>query len=152
MRGAVVARYADLTAQDPAGRKEFSADRLQRAVDDVTGGILDHNGMKFIAPARGMSQANFDRVLFGLNDQDLAGVTTLAGEPVTAAYLQRTARLESYGNGQYRVQLGSDPERPIYAVTGANTELPRPFVLDLRGRQPGPPLPFRAPPNYSPGG
>lgn len=255
MRAAAIARYADLTAQE-GGKKDFSSTRLQAAVNDVTGGILDHNGGKFIAPQRGMPQAQFDRVLWSVTDADLghgppagnlaaadqalhltpqekdlyqrhltnlsgpggvtnpngsrstlfqmsferdgrtynvptvwdgqilkpddaikraeaeglskfpsygsqkeaedryqqmhafmekdtasfmrspAAVTTLAGEPVTAAYLRGKAQLESYGDGRYLVRLGSDPMRPIYAVRNAATEAPQPFVLDLRGRKP----------------
>lgn len=37
---------------------------------------------------------------------------------------------------EYAVRLGTDPLRPIYAWSGANTETPQKFVLDLRGRQP----------------
>lgn len=136
MRGAITARYADLTAQDPNGKKDFSTARLKQATDDVTGGVLTHNGSNFIAPQRGMPQAQFDKVLWGVRDQDLAGVTSLAGQPITADYLRSTAQLESYGDGRYLVRLGSDPARPIYAVQGANTERPQPFVLDLRGRAP----------------
>jgi hypothetical protein len=143
MRGAAIARYADLTAQE-GGKKDFSTARLQTAVNDVTGGILTHNGAKFIAPQRGMPQATFDRVLWGVTDQDLAGVTTLAGEPVTATIPARPAQLESYGDGRYLVRLGSDPMRPIYAVQNANTETPQPFVLDLRGRRPADQGPARA--------
>ncbi len=139
MRSAVIARYADLTAQ--SGDRKFSETRLKQATDDVTGGILSHNGAQFIAPQRGMTQSTFDRVLWNLTDQDLAGATTLAGEPVNRDYLRRNAQLESYGDGRYLVRLGSDPMRPIYAVQGANTERPAPFVLDLRGRKPGDPKP-----------
>ena len=113
-----------------------SSSRLKQAVDDVTGGILSHNGGQFIAPQRGMPQATFDRVLWSVTDQDLAGVTTLAGQPVTRDYLRGSAQLESYGDGRYLVRLGRDPARPTYAVRSANTEMPEKFVLDLRGRKP----------------
>ena len=69
-----------------------------------------------IAPARGMSQAQFDSVMGSIKDDDLAGVTTLSGQPVTAEYLQRSARLESVGDGRYFVLLGSDPMSPVYAM------------------------------------
>jgi hypothetical protein len=138
MRSAVVARYADLTAQQ-GGNKEFSEDRLRTAVNDVTGGVLDHNGGKLIAPARGMPQAQFDGLIYGISDADLAGVTTLHGAPVTPAYLRSEARLESVGDGQYLVQVGNDAANPLYAVRGANTEMPEPYILDLRGRKPARP-------------
>ncbi len=150
MRAATVARYADLTAQ--SGDHKFSQDRLDQASKDVTGGILEHNGGKFIAPQRGMPQSDFDRILWGLKDQDFAGVTTLTGQPLTAEYMRSTAKLESVGDGRYGVLLGSDPSKPIYAYrldpTGA--EPASKFVLDLRGRKLGePPNPFAGRSNMS---
>lgn len=140
MRGAVIARYADLTATDPTGGKDFSEPRLRRAVTDVTGGVLLHNGGAIIAPARGMTQRDFDSILFGLADADLTGATTLDGKPVTAAYLRGRAKLESVADGRYFILLGGDPEQPLYAVSGIGVDLarPEPFVLDLRGRAPTP--------------
>lgn len=129
----VKARYADLSAQ--AGQKDYSADRVAAAVTDVTGGVLAHNGGSFIAPARGMNQSQFDSVLAGVTDKDLAGVTTLNGQAVTADYLRSSAQLDSVGDGRYLMRLGRDPAKPIYAYQGATTEMPQKFVLDLRGRQ-----------------
>jgi hypothetical protein len=108
---------------------------LQQAVQDVTGGVLNHNGGSLIAPARGMPQATFDQVMASVTDNDMAGVTTLNGAPISSNYLRGSAQLESIGNGRYYVRLGSDPVKPIYAFTGANTESPKPFILDLRNRQ-----------------
>lgn len=135
----VRARYADLAAQ--AGDTSYSADRLKQAVTDVSGGILTHNGGSIIAPARGMPQAQFDGVMRSIQDRDLAGVTTLSGQPVTAGYLKNSARLESIGDGRYFVLLGNDPMKPVYAYRGADGEVPSKFVLDLRGRGSAP-LPY----------
>lgn len=140
-RGAIEARYADLSAQAGDTSGTHNKDRLQQAVTDVTGGVLDHNGGSLIAPARGMTQGQFDGLLYGLTDRDMAGVSTLAGEPISADYLRGNAQLESVGDGRYFVRLGRDPMRPIYAYQGANTEMPQKFVLDLRGRT-GRPVPF----------
>jgi len=118
----VKARYADLSAQ--SGQTTYSAARLNQAVTDVTGGILRHNGGDFIAPARGMSQLRFDGVLQGVTDQDLNGVKTLGGQPVTAAYLRSSAQLESVGDGRYFVKLGRDPMKPIYAYQGVPSGAP----------------------------
>ena len=135
MAAMVKARYADLSAQD--GKTDYSAPRVEQAVNDVTGGVLAHNGAKIIAPSRGMSQPQFDSVMQGITDKDLAGVTTLNGQPITPGYLRGAAHLESVGEGRYLVTLGGSAEKPIYAFQYANTERPTPFVLDLRGRQPG---------------
>lgn len=133
-QGLVKARYADLSAQSADTSGKLNPDRLSKAVDDVTGGILDHNGGKLIAPARGMPQSVFDRTMYGVTDNDLAGVTSPMGEPVSASYLRNNATLESVGDGRYFVKLGHDPMKPVYAYADANTEAPRKFMLDLRNR------------------
>jgi hypothetical protein len=99
-----------------------------------------------------MDQTKFDKVMYGITDDDLAGVTTLSGEPVTFDFLfpggfcaLNVATLKSMGEGRYFVKLGKDPLRPIYAYTGANTESPQKFVLDLRNR----PLGVTARPPFS---
>lgn len=132
----VKARYADLSAQ--VGDTNYSKERVTQAVNDVTGGVLSMNGGSVIAPARGMTQSQFDGVLAGITDRDLAGVTTLNGQPITPGYLRGNARLESVGEGRYLVTLGRNQAAPVYAYQGANTEAPSKFVLDLRGRAPGP--------------
>lgn len=134
IKSAAIARYADLTAQDPNSKHDFSESRLQQAVTDVTGGVLTHNGGSLIAPRRGMNQAQFDATVWNLTDADLSGASTLSGTPVTADYLRSNARLESSGDGRYLVMLGRDPAKPIYAFQYANTESPVPFELDLRNR------------------
>jgi hypothetical protein len=133
-QGMIKARYADLSAQSADTTGKLDTSRLQKAVDDVTGGVLEHNGGKLIAPARGMPQAAFDRVMYGIKDSDLQGVSTLHGEPISADYLRSNATLESVGDGRYYVKLGKDPLRPTYAYQNANTESPQKYVLDLRGR------------------
>lgn len=136
----VRARYADLSAQ--AADSAYSGDRVRQAVQDVTGGILYQNGAPLIAPARGMTQPQFDGVIAGLTDRDLDGVTDLNGRPISAAYLQRSGHLESVGPGRYLVNFASGG-KPIYAFQYANTERPQPFVLDLNGRRPTqPPIPL----------
>jgi hypothetical protein len=261
-QGLVKARYADLSAQSADTTGKLNTDRLGQAVNDVTGGILDHNGGKLIAPVRGMPQPKFDQTMAGITDADLGNgpaqsnldaadaalkltpqekdlynrhfsnlygpggvnndgsdpnlprgsrstlyqssvehdgktyniptvwdgkilpindavervkkegwdkfpaykseaeaearyqqmhgfmdkdtaqyfkgnpqsVTTLNGEPVTANYLRSAATLESVGDGRYYVKLGKDPLKPVYAYSGANTESPQKFMLDLRNR------------------
>jgi muramidase (phage lysozyme) len=147
MRGAVLARAADLAATDPNFDGKFTDSMIQRAVNDVTGGIVTHNGAPVIAPLRGGGQRDFDARLYGLTDAALAGVTTSNGTPITAEYVRNNAQLESYGDGRYLVRLGRDPERPIYAFQDIGANVPnrlRPFVLDLRNVKPSPlaPDPF----------
>jgi hypothetical protein len=137
VRNAVVARYADLSAQAADTSGTLNEHRVQQAVDDVTGGTVRHNGAPIIAPQRGMRQDRFDAIVWSLKDTDLADATTLNGSPVTADYLRNRARLESVGDGRYLVVLNSNPAAPQYAVRNANTESPSPYVLDLRNRNAG---------------
>jgi hypothetical protein len=132
----VKARYADLQSQK--GDPRYNQATLQKAVTDVTGGILTHNGQDLIAPARGMTQPQFDNVIRGITDDDLKGVTTLSGRQITPDFLRNQAQLESRGQGQYWVRIGS-----AYAMRYAGTESPSPFVLDLKGRA-GAPTPGSA--------
>jgi hypothetical protein len=136
-QGMVKARYADLSAQSADTTGKLNPGRLTQSVNDVTGGILDHNGGKLIAPVRGMPQGTFDKTMYGLTDNDLAGVSTLNGQTISADYLRNSATLESVGDGRYYVKLGKDPMKPVYAYQGANGEAPQKFVLDLRNRPQG---------------
>lgn len=146
VRNAARAHYAFLSAQAGDTSNDLNEERLRQSITAVTGGVLTHNGGKLIAPVRGMTQSQFDGVLWSVTDQDLAGVTTLSGTPVTAAYLRSRATLESVGDGQYQVRLGNDLGKPIYAHrSGA------PYVLDLRGRDEAQPVMIQ-PPAYMPGG
>ena len=146
------ARYADLAAA--AGDKTYSPARLDQSVSDVTGGVLTMNGGSFIAPRRGLDQSNFDGMMQGLGDRDLAGVTTMSGRPITADYVRQNAQLENAGDGKYFIRLGRDPSRPVYAMSQreappqGNGQFSR-FVLDLSNR---PATPLASPaPEFMPG-
>lgn len=132
MQDAIDARYAFLSAQAKDTSGNLNTSRLKQAADDVTGGVLQHNGAPVIAPARGMTQATFDGVLFGLKDEDLAGAQTTGGKTISADYLRSGAKLIARSDGQYYLQVNRDDAKPQYAVTGKGA----PFVLDLRGHKP----------------
>jgi hypothetical protein len=106
--------------------------RLQRPHDRAKAPRL--NGGKLIAPRRGMTQVDFGKTMYGITDDDLKGVTTISGQPVTADYLRNRATLESVGGGLYRVKLGTNELNPIYAMSYANTDTPRKFEFDLRNK------------------
>ncbi|HMO30406.1 hypothetical protein [Enterovirga sp.] len=138
MSQAIDARYAYLAAQagDTTGKPNET--RLRQATNDVTGGVLWHNGAPVIAPVRGMDQRGFDSIMAGITDGDLAGVTTGSGRPITANYLRSSARLQAVGEAQYLVVLNRNDAAPQYA-----TAFGKAFVLNLKGREPAPP-PFFA--------
>lgn len=139
IRAAALARAADLAATDPNFKGDFTDAMMQRAVNDVTGGIVTHNGGSLITPIRGMNQRQFDARIAGLSDLDLQGVMTQNGTPITADYVRGSAQLESLSDGRYLVRLGRDPERPIYAFRDLGAGVAgrmRPFILDLRAVSP----------------
>ena len=135
MRGAVRARYADLSAAAGDTSGVLKRERLDRAVQEVTGGTVRQNGATVLAPKRGMDQSTFDAILLGLTDADLAGASTTSGKPVTAQYLRDSATLESFAPGRYLVRLNRNADAPQYAVGDGG----RPFILRLDDKQPTPP-------------
>jgi hypothetical protein len=138
----IKARYTFLAAQ--SNTPEYNSKLLDQAVNDVTGGLVRQNGIKTLPPTRGMSQAQFDGVMAGITNADLAGVTNLNGMPLTADRLRAQGHLEAVGSGQYMVNLAGPGEKPIYAYSGWGEDTPgavQRFMLDLTGRKPiGPQL------------
>jgi hypothetical protein len=130
MSSAIDARYAALSAQAGDTSGNMDRKRLERAAEDITGGIVYQGGAPLITPARGMSQKQFDDTMAGITDADMAGVTTGKGAPITADYLRNSAKLHSLSTGRYLVQLNSDDANPKYAAGPGGG----PFVLDLRNR------------------
>jgi hypothetical protein len=128
----IKARYTFLAAQ--ANAPQYNSKLLDQAVNDVTGGLVRQNGVKTLPPARGMSQSQFDGVMAGITDTDLAGVTDQNGRQVTANFLRGYGHLEAIGDGKYLVNFAGPGEKPIYAYSGVQR-----FALDLTGRQPKPP-------------
>lgn len=130
MSQAMDARYTSLSAQAGDTSGVPNRTRLKQAADDVTGGILYHGGAPIIAPARGMSQSQFDGVMAGISDADVAGMTTGKGTPISADYLRNSTKLHSLSTGRYLVQVNADDANPKYAAGPGG----KPFVLDLRNR------------------
>lgn len=141
MRGAVRARYADLSAAASDTSGVLKRERLDRAVQEVTGGTVHQNGATVLAPKRGMDQSTFDAILLGLSDADLAGASTTSGKPVTAQYLRDSATLESFAPGRYLVRLNRNSDAPQYAVGDAG----HPFILRLDDKQPAAPRAWGVP-------
>lgn len=131
MSRAVDALYAARSADagDVSGKLDSS--RLKKAAEDVTGGILYHNGAPLIAPFRNLDQPRFEALMESFGDNDLKGVTTSKGEPITADYLRNSTKLHSFGDGRYHVQINQDDSgRPLYAKGPDGSA----FVLDMRNR------------------
>jgi hypothetical protein len=96
-QGMVKARYADLSAQSADTTAKLDKNRLRQAVNDVTGGILDHNGgpMSFL----------------DLNQGDQAAVGLRARVFATNQSLPNGARVV-YGPSSRAQPFPSTPEWP----------------------------------------
>jgi hypothetical protein len=134
MREAAIAvyKYHAFQANDPL----YKPDRLKDAVNAVTGGMVDHSGVSVPAPARGMNQDYFNRMIWSLGDQEFANVVKPDGTPFKASDLrnQTGTHLVAVGDGRYQIQTGAPG---MYATTTRgefDSTQPAPFVLDLKNR------------------
>ena len=87
----------------------------QEAIEEVTGGMLRHNGRSNLPPEPGMSQSQFDDLLGGLTTQSLArygnGRPVIGGESFTPEDLEGRSffqggvenQLVSIGQGAYSI-------------------------------------------------
>lgn len=135
---AATARYADLSQQAGDTSGQLSSDRMQQAITEVTGGLVDMNGSDVIAPKYGMTQDDFDKTLAGLSDQDMVGAVTSSGQPVRISDLRNEGRLRAVADGRYILEFGST-DYPTYVMRsaphpGGGTDMNSVFVLDLRNR------------------
>lgn len=129
------ARYADLAQQAGDTSGELNPERMQQAVTEVTGGLVDMNGYQVIAPTYGMKQDEFDKRIEAVGDADLAGAITSTGQRVTADDLRSQGRLRAIADGRYVLEFGR-PESPSYVMRqpSPGTYRQSTFVLDLRNR------------------
>lgn len=130
------ARYADLSQQSGDTSGELNSDRMQQAITEVTGGVLDMNGYPVIAPTYGMTQDDFDKRLSGLTDADLAGAVTASGQPVRARDLISQGRIRAVSDGRYVLEFGpeSSPTYVLRQPSPGNYRSASTFVLDLGSR------------------
>ena len=94
------------------------------------------NGVQVISPRYGGTQQDFDLMLAGLTDKDLAGAVTVSGSPVRARDLLDEGRLRAVADGRYVLEFGSQ-DAPSYAMrqpSPGSYGQPSVFVLDFRGK------------------
>jgi len=129
------ARYADLSNQAGDTSGELNDTRMQQAIDEVTGGVLDMNGFPVIAPRYGMTQDELDKRLEQITDDDLAGAITSTGMRVRAGDLVSQGRLRAVADGRYILEFGR-ADAPTYVMQqpSRGTYRQSVFVLDLRDR------------------
>lgn len=135
MVDAATAVYADRLNRRGILPADLDQDAFKSAVNAVTGGVLEYNGSKVLAPKTDMSQIDFDKITGAITDADLKGAVTKNGRAVDAKTFHGSflggegARLQSVADGRYYLYFGSVGE-PQYILGDGG----KPFVLDMRGR------------------
>lgn len=121
---AVLAYYAHASSLAGDLSRTLDDDRLESAVEAVTGGVVEHNDHHLIPPRRGMSQADFEDLLDTVDDRSLDANPPLSsdGSRWTADDILDRGRLVTIRPGLYRVLIGD-----MFAV-GVDG---RPWSLDL---------------------
>lgn len=142
---AVKSVYAGLSQRDGDESGALSQARLDEAAGIVTGGLVTHNGSKLIPPTRGMTQDQFDKLLWSLPDSDFAAAATKSGLRVTAQDVRRNFVLRGVADGRYALQARNSPAEWLYQPpvlgrdidnTAGGYQGEQRFILDLKGRQP----------------
>lgn len=132
--------------EDPAlWRKTYRELLGERTIGDATyGGVTQYRGQAIVVPPD-VRQDGFAALVAELKPEDFGsdGPRNAKG-PATAAQIGQ-ARLESVGNGRYRMNVG-DADYPLYLVDANN----QPFVLDINAMKPA--LQQRKPELYIDGG
>jgi len=118
----VLAAYAALSADAGDTSGELNGDRLEQAVQAVTGGLVTYAGKTMPVPKRGVTQSQFSGWAESLQVDDFRGVAGL--DPARALdVFKRDGWLEAIGPNQYApVILGPDG-RSRYLVDGKGEPL-----------------------------
>lgn len=128
-RGAIIDATLSLYAKaaveaGAAGDDAVSADRLETALNRLTGGVIEFRDQQVIPPAPGMDDGDMEDLLDRLTDADLARAMFATGETVSADQVRDAGALQSAADGVYLLLIDGLP-----VVDG---ETMRPFTLDLR--------------------
>lgn len=153
-RQATLARAVDLQFQAGQQGKEIPTSTIDRAIKDVTGGVVKYNGTTVIVPRYGMGDGEFNMTMASIAPEDVQGAMSLAGTPLTPRDLQGVVadkvnpfqpayRLQSVGDGKYMIYTDVGSVRRYVQMGGSAraAQDPQPFILDLkpaaeRARQP----------------
>ncbi len=129
----VKAVYASLSQAAGDFTGELDDGRLERAIDEVTGGVIEFDprvgtpASVIPAPARGVSERDFSRWMRGLTAEDVAGMGGVAGftDDQAAELIRSDSVLVGIGVGRYevRVQDVAGDYRPLLRDDGQPFEL-----------------------------
>lgn len=90
--------------------------RLTRAIEAVTGGLVMHNGHKMPAPARGVTQGDFNDWIRGLTAADFSSVAGVSSERASAAVKSGQWRLVGSSRGGYNIVTADVAGDPLYLM------------------------------------
>jgi hypothetical protein len=137
----VLALYAKASADANDTTRIVNRDRMQAAVDEVTGGLVKSRGQTLMGPWYKAGQNGFDAALQSVTDADMTGSRLSDGSPLPAAALKPglsnwwnygrfQLENEGAGNGRYRIFTGTGATKSY--VKDANGG---PFILDLGAKR-----------------
>jgi hypothetical protein len=130
-----LARYADLSRAAGDVSAVLNTSRLQQAINEVTGGVLDYGGFKLVAPWRGATSGDFRVAVRAISPDDLAGAVHADGTSVSVDEVRSRGKFQSVGDGRYAVFFGPTPETGIVGRRLPDGRVDR-FIVDLRGKRP----------------
>ena len=99
----------DLTTVDSAkGRLWFDKGIFEQTIDGITGGVIERDDVKFVAPRRGMTTDDFDDWANGLNPTELAkkypNINQRTAERITSKIFSGDLKFIPRTRGEYLLQ------------------------------------------------
>ena len=136
----IQAAYAKASADANDTTGILNQTRLDKAVDDVTGGLAKYRGATVLGPWYGAGQPGLDGALRSLTDADFAKSRLQDGSTFPASALQSSLksaftlgngwRLQTLGAGKYLVFSGADSNRQYLGDDKGGK-----FILDLGAKR-----------------
>ena len=127
----ILAAYVAQSMESGDTSGELNDDRLTRAAEVVTGGVVEFQGHRMPAPRRGVTQGQFNDWARALTPDDFRGVAGITPEQAYRLW-QRNGRLDAVGPNQLV---------PVVPAAGGGELFLRredgsPLTLSYDGRQP----------------
>lgn len=129
-KGAVIASvkatYAALSSKAGDFSGIMDTDRMEKAIDVATGGVIEFNDVKIPAPIRGMSEDDFEDMIDDLTPESFSSqdqVMAIDDLGLTIEQIQDNGSFIGIGPGQYLIQIGDG-----FLVDTDGNE----FIIDFR--------------------
>lgn len=100
--------FAKLEREDGRSDIKYITSNYKKALQYVTGGVVDYNGGKILPPTYGLSESDTKKIFGAITPAQIeawGGVAELTNEQAVK-YIQQ-GKLESIGGGRYRVPHGA---------------------------------------------